>query len=223
MPIRRPNSPTARPSRRSGPPSSLCDPSSMERLIAPRNRSRRPTLAGQVRLEPAGCHYQNRALAPALLIALRIGYLRRAVGTPVHRDSTSSNPHPAPPSGRLDVRSPDNGPWRAFPVSCRSSRCARSSGTSAGAPTASQGPGTPRTRAPLAGGRKTQPSRDVRRNRPSDDLSRSALQLPGVGASSAGSPPGIQWASANGGVSRRYHSASRAPIQPVPAAVTAWR
>ena len=32
-----------------------------------------------------------------------------------------------------------------------------------------------------------------------------------------------QCASGEGGVSRRYHSASRAPMQPVPAAVTAWR
>ena len=45
----------------------------------------------------------------------------------------------------------------------------------------------------------------------------------GVGAISTGSPPGSQCASGEGGVSRRYHSASRAPMQPVPAAVTAWR
>ena len=32
-----------------------------------------------------------------------------------------------------------------------------------------------------------------------------------------------QCASGEGGVSRRYHSASSAPMQPVPAAVTAWR
>ena len=32
-----------------------------------------------------------------------------------------------------------------------------------------------------------------------------------------------QWASGEGGTSRRYHSASSAPIVPVPAAVTAWR
>ena len=44
-----------------------------------------------------------------------------------------------------------------------------------------------------------------------------------LGAISAGSPPGIQCASAIGGVSRRYHSASRAPLQPLPAAVIAWR
>ncbi len=40
-------------------------------------------------------------------------------------------------------------------------------------------------------------------------------------ATSPGSEP--QWASGSGGESRRYHSASRAPMQPVPAAVTAWR
>ena len=34
---------------------------------------------------------------------------------------------------------------------------------------------------------------------------------------------GSQCASGEGGVSRRYHSASRAPLQPEPAAVTAWR
>jgi hypothetical protein len=45
----------------------------------------------------------------------------------------------------------------------------------------------------------------------------------GVGATSIGSPPGCQWASGDGGVSRRYHSASSAPMQPVPAAVTACR
>ena len=43
------------------------------------------------------------------------------------------------------------------------------------------------------------------------------------GATSTGSPLFCQWASGEGGVSRRYHSASRAPMQPVPAAVTAWR
>jgi len=45
----------------------------------------------------------------------------------------------------------------------------------------------------------------------------------GYGAISIGSPPGIQCASTGGGLSRRYHSASNAPIQPLPAAVTAWR
>ena len=51
----------------------------------------------------------------------------------------------------------------------------------------------------------------------------STIYAPGVGATSVGSPPGAQWASGDGGVSRRYHSASSAPMQPVPAAVTAWR
>ena len=41
------------------------------------------------------------------------------------------------------------------------------------------------------------------------------------GATSTGSPPRIQCASGEGGVSRKNHSASRAPMQPVPAAVTA--
>ncbi len=45
----------------------------------------------------------------------------------------------------------------------------------------------------------------------------------GFGATSTGSPAGSQWACGEGGVSRRYHSASSAPMQPVPAAVTAWR
>src|SRR5690242_6315423 len=42
-------------------------------------------------------------------------------------------------------------------------------------------------------------------------------------AISAGSPPGIQCASTGGASSRRERSASSAPMQPVPAAGTAWR
>ena len=64
--------------------------------------------------------------------------------------------------------------------------------------------------------------------RPLPDCSRAELAA-GSRLGLAGSPswasPALpaQCASGEGGVSRRYHSASSAPMQPVPAAVTAWR
>ena len=116
--------------------------------------------------------------------------------------------------GRADDRvagRPRGGRWRACRSSCRSSRCGRRSGTSAGAPSSSPAPGTPRSPATSPG--EVEVLNRVEVGALSHCPSRSR---PARRRASSGPRPGA-------GVSRRYRSASRAPMQPVPAAVTAWR